>query len=169
MRKKQNRTIGYLAAAALVLSMCAASGKALAYFTTYASASGSAALHLGFTTTETEETVSDWTKHIRIRNTGDYDCYIRVKVFAGEKYQDALQYQDAAGVWTPGEEGYYYCQVPVAPGESTDELQVKIDSMESTEDFNVIVVQECTAVLYDGDGNPYADWTVTADAGEVQE
>ena len=27
-----------------------------------------------------------------------------------------------------------------------------------TEDFNVVVIQECTAVLYTEDGAPYADW-----------
>ena len=28
------------------------------------------------------------------------------------------------------------------------------------QEFNVIVVQEETRALYDGDGNPYADWTM---------
>ena len=37
------------------------------------------------------------------------------------------------------------------------------------EDFNVIVVQECTAVLYDENGQPYYDWSILADTGEVQE
>ena len=38
--------------------------------------------------------------------------------------------------------------------------------MDSTEDFNVIVIQECTAVLYDENGNPYADWDRIADSSE---
>lgn len=35
--------------------------------------------------------------------------------------------------------------------------------MEYTDDFNVIVIQECTPVLYDENGNPYADWNVILD------
>ena len=38
--------------------------------------------------------------------------------------------------------------------------------MDSEDDFNVIVVQECTAVLYDENGNPYADWNRIADSSE---
>ena len=34
-----------------------------------------------------------------------------------------------------------------------------------TEDFNVVVIQECTAVLYEEDGIPYADWDAVLDSG----
>ena len=34
-----------------------------------------------------------------------------------------------------------------------------------TEDFNVVVIQECTAVLYTEDGTPYADWDAVLDSG----
>jgi len=37
--------------------------------------------------------------------------------------------------------------------------------MGSEEDFNVIVVQECTAALYDENGKAYADWSRIADTG----
>ncbi|MCQ5187630.1 hypothetical protein NE581_10835, partial [Streptococcus parasanguinis] len=81
-----------------------------------------------------EEKVSDWTKHIVIKNTGDYECYVRVKVFAGEKYQDGLQYQGSQK-WSPGENGYYYYSDIVPAGGETEELQVKIDSKDSEEEF----------------------------------
>ena len=34
-----------------------------------------------------------------------------------------------------------------------------------TEDFNVVVIQECTAVLYTEDGTSYADWDAVLDSG----
>ena len=125
--------------------------QAIAYFTTYTAASGSAVLHLGFTTTIPDEEVSDWTKHVSIQNTGDKECYVRVKAFVGELYEAALTYTDTSGKWSAGEDGYYYYRDILAP------------------DFNVIVVQECTAVLYDENGQPYYDWSILADTGEVQE
>ena len=41
---------------------------------------------------------------------------------------------------------------------------------EEGEAFNVIVVQECTPVLYDENGNAYADWNANAEIlnGEVE-
>ena len=54
----------------------------------------------------------------------------------------------------------------IPPGGVSETFRVKIDTMDSEDDFNVIVVQECTAVLYDEKGNPYADWTRIADSSE---
>ena len=146
-----------LAAAALTLTACLSEGTAMAYFTTYTTAAGDVTISLGSTVTIPEEKVSDWTKHIVIKNTGDYECYVRVKVFAGEKYQDGLVYQGSQK-WSPGEEDYYYYSDIVPAGGETEELQVKIDSKDSEEEFNIIVAQECTPVLYDDEGKPYADW-----------
>ena len=39
--------------------------------------------------------------------------------------------------------------------------------MDSEESFNVIVVQECTPVLYDEEGNPYADWNRVMDSDQT--
>ena len=104
-----------LAAAALTLTMGVSVGSAMAYFTTYASASGGASLSLSNTVTIPEEQVIDWTKHVTIRNTGDVDCFVRVRAFAGEKYQDGLTYADDEGKWTPGEDGCYYYSDVVRP------------------------------------------------------
>ena len=89
----------------------------MAYFTTYAEASGNVTLNMGFTETKPTEEFSNWTKHVTVKNTGDFACFVRVKALAGEKYQDGLQYSDSDGKWTPGEEGYYYYSEPVAPRE----------------------------------------------------
>ena len=69
MRRVRNKKTLCLAAAALILTCSAASGKALAYFTDYVSASGNAPVSMGFTDTEIEEKVSNWTKTVTVKNT----------------------------------------------------------------------------------------------------
>ena len=54
------------------------------------------------------------------------------------------------------------------PGETTPELLIKYTFPEDKdsdpdidtrpEEINIVVVHECTPVLYDEEGNPYADW-----------
>lgn len=151
-----------LAGAAFLLVGNAAVGSAMAYFTTYAAASGGAEVNLGFTKTVLNEKAVDWTKQIAIENQGDYDCFIRVKIFAGEKYQGGLEISGEN--WSKGEADYYYYKNVVPAGETApDQLMVKVDNMESTEGFRVVVVQECTPVLYDETGSPYMDWDVVLD------
>lgn len=150
-----------LAGAALLLAGSVTVGSAMAYFTTYATASGGAEVSLGFTQTVPGEEIVDWTKRIVVQNTGDTDCYVRVRLFAGEKYQEGL---DISGEgWVQGEDGYFYHRDVVPAGGSTSQLSAGIDHMDSEEDFNVIVVQESTPVLYDENGDPYADWNVILD------
>ncbi len=163
MKKYLNKKILCLAGAVLLLSASGAAGRAMAYFTTYVTASGGASVSLGFTHTVPQEEIVDWTKRIVVENQGDYDCFVRVKVFAGQKYQEGLGISGQG--WTKGEGDYYYYKDVVPAGSSVSEqLLVKIDHMESTEDFNVIVVQECTPVLYDENGSPYMDWNVILDS-----
>ena len=156
-----------LAAAALTLAMGVSVGGAMAYFTTYAAASGGASLSLGNTVTVPEEQVVDWTKHVTIQNTGDVDCFVRVRAFAGEKYQDGLTYADDNGKWSPGEDGYYYYSDVVPAGGEAEELRIGVNNMDREESFNVIVVQESTPALYDEQGNPYADWNRVMDSSET--
>ena len=166
MRKLSKKSL-CLAAAALTLTAGISAGTAMAYFTTYTEASGGVTLNMGFSETIPKEDFSNWTKHVSVENTGDYDCYVRVKALAGSKYQDGLQYSDSDGKWTPGEDGYYYYSDPIAPGESTSVLDIRIDSKESDDSFNVVVVQESTKVLYNEKNEPYADWTQIADTSET--
>lgn len=166
MKKFLSRKNLCLAGAALLLAGSVTVGSAMAYFTTYATASGGASISLGFTQTVPSEEIVDWTKRISVENTGTADCYVRVKIFAGAKYQAGLQISGEG--WTSGEDGYYYYNNIVPGGAKTaDQLMAHIDNMDSTEDFNVIVVQESTPVLYDESGSPYADWNAVLDS--VQE
>lgn len=56
---------------------------------------------------------------------------------------------------------------PLAPGETTSELNIKINCEATDANFNVIVVQESTKVLYDENNKPYADWSQIADTSET--
>ena len=166
MKKRINKQMICLTAAALMLTAGVSAGRALAYFTTYASASGGGILNLGFTAVVPEETFdeAEWMKHVTIHNTGDYDCYVRARAYAGDRY--TLEYPVSAG-WSRGDDGYwYYDRILPAKGE-TDELLIRIQRPEeSGEEFNVIIVQEHTAVCYREDGTPYADWSMTANSAE---
>lgn len=156
-----------LGGAALLLTCGVTVGRAMAYFTTYAEASGGGTVSLGFTETVPNEKVVDWTKEISIENQGDYDCFVRVKIFAGAKYQEGLEISGEG--WSKGENDYYYYKDVIPAGGTTpDHLLAKIDNMESTEDFNVIVVQESAPVLYDENGSPYVDWNVVLDSVQDQ-
>ena len=175
MKKKKGLTVLAPAALALVLAAGIHVGDALAYFTTCASASGRVQIGLDFTETETGDDVRDWTKHISIENTGTSACFVRVKVLAGEKYQKYLSYtSEREGSWELREDGYWYYDRALEAGEKTAELlaaldraQLKADTEEGgREEFNVIVVQESTPVLYDSTGNPYADWTMEAEGAK---
>jgi hypothetical protein len=141
----------------------------MAYFTDYTTAGGTVEISVKDPSTDVTESVSEWTKRITIQNTGEADCFIRVAAIAPDKYTLSL---DSAGEvsedWSSQSDGYYYYNNPVAPGESTSDLNIKIIGYETIEndeqgnlpsEFNVIILQESAKVLYQEDGTPYADWS----------
>lgn len=134
---------------------------AMAYFTTSVSAEGGHALQLK-NTTDIEEGFENWTKDIKVTNTGDVACFVRVKVIAGSQFGLEI----GGNGWESRADGYWYYLTPVAPGEKTESLFAKIQIPEEfAEDFNVAVVQESTPVLYDEQGTPYADWELAVNKG----
>lgn len=164
---KSKKTIG-LTLTALVLVFCLAAGSAMAYFTTYVTGKGSKTIKLGATVTIPNETVSDAKKEIIVENTGDYDCYVRIKALTGAAYESSIIYSepDNAAKWTLGADGYYYYSeiVPAKTGETSQiNVAFTFPSEEELPDFNVIIIQESTPVLYDANGTPYADWDAKAD------
>lgn len=171
--KRTKKTV-CAAAIALALVAGASVGSARAYFTTFATARGGHRITVG-TKSQITEQFSDWTKRIQLSNTGTAECYVRARVFAGSTY--GLEYSGSTG-WRDGGDGYWYYDEILPVGGTTGELQVKITlptvtvedpALETpppyTEDFNVVVIQECTAVLYTEDGTPYADWDAVLDSG----
>jgi len=166
MKKLINKKTICLSAAALIMVAAISAGSAMAYFTTFVQARGSVELDLGFTETIPNEKVVNGKKEIILENTGDFDCYVRLKALAGDAHTVAYEEPGNAGKWTPGADGfYYYSDIVTAGGGVSSQINVLIPDlgMGEGEDFNVIIIQECTPVLYDEDGNPYADWTKTAD------
>lgn len=149
-----------MSAAALAMTAALTIESSMAYFTTYTEAEGSQVVSLG-ASTEIDENVSNKTKHVTVRNTSaENECFVRVKVFSGSY----VTCTPAGTNWTYDEaDGYWYYGPTVAPGAETDVLDVSIEidstKEEDLKDFNVVVIQECTPVLYDEDGNPMADWS----------
>ena len=169
MKKNRNKKIICLGLAAFAMVSALTVGSVMAYFTAFDTAAGGVKLELGFTQTDPNEKVADETKELTLTNTGDFDCYVRLKALTGDRYKDDIRYVEPSGEgkWTPGEDGYYYYSDILAPGETTSQLNVNfVLPEEEPADFNVIIIQECTPVLRDESGNPYADWNAVADIGQ---
>ena len=153
---KKNRLLCSICAGALAICLIAgakAEGSA-AYFTAYDSVNGGKTVAQVSTTTVTEK-LEDLTKTVSVENTGDVPCYARVKFFAGSE----ISFAYSGDGWTLHDDGYVYYTPEVAAGASTGELVATVVVPEGyEEDFNVIVVQESTPVLYNEAGEPYANW-----------
>ncbi len=80
---------------------------------------------------------------------------------------------DSTDDWILGEDGFYYYQKILNAGETTTDLNIHINGVSTDvdeEDFNVVVVYECTRVLYDEEGNLLeADWHKTIEPDETWE
>lgn len=161
MKKFREMKKVWLTAAAIALVGGIRLNGAIAYFTTSVSADGGRVLELG-NTTEIEEGFENWTKDIKITNTGDVECFVRVKVLAGSQF--ALQISGEG--WEDRGDGYWYYKAPVEAGQQTGSLFAKIQIPEEfAEDFNVAVVQESTPALYNENGEAYADWELAVNEG----
>lgn len=179
MKKK---TIFLLALSVILITVATMHGT-LAYFTTYAGAEGGYTIRLGSRTTIHEDFYG-WSKYVTIINDpNSQPVYVRAKYFAGSKYTlvcNAIPAKDddpGNGVpfWKLNEDGYIYYSAILHGGETTTELIIEIENIPSSptesnglnvgDSFNVVVIYETTPVLYDGDGQPYADWNVTLDSG----
>lgn len=168
---RKYRKLWIMSAAALGMTAALTLESAMAYFTTYVTAGGSQVVHLG-AETEIVEDLTERTKHISIVNTSaTNDCFVRVKVFYAGNF--TIEYTDVegAGDWYPGDDDYWYYRPILPAGASTSVLDVTITMPEDydRDSFNVVVIQECTPVVYDDEGNPTADWdTVYSEYEEVQ-
>lgn len=166
MKKVFKQKKFWFAALTVVLIGCSSVQGAMAYFTTYVEAKGGHTITLG-TSTSVEEKVKDMTKHIVLSNTGECECYVRVKVFSGSQYTINFSQEvdeNNNPWWELKEDGYWYYKDILQVGEETKELLAKIEVPEDLkESFDIVVIQECTPVLYDESGNPYADWNRKVD------
>ena len=173
-----------LVAAAICLTASLSVGSALAYFTTYVTAQGSVPMDMGFTDTDIKEKVDKDGKHVTIKNTGQYDCFVRVKVFAPENIP--LTYTAGEGWSQKSIDGYWYYDFVLTPGEMTSELLVSYELPEAPDsegeadtrpdEINIVVVHEYVPVLYDevGKADLGLSWSnvasvVSTDTGTEQE
>lgn len=159
------RNVIVMSAAALAMTAALTIQSSMAYFTTYVSAGGGGEVSLKVQT-EIHEEVSDMTKHITIENVEDNDCFVRVRAFysglVGIEYKNV----DGGNDWYDGGDGYWYYRPVLKAHSTSSQLDVKITVPETfdKDTFNVVVVQECTPVIYDDNGNPGAEWdTVYSD------
>ena len=156
-----------LAVLTVAMILIASVAPAKAYFTTYTSGKGEIEIELGYRDKISEE-FADWTKSIDIKADDDaVPQYIRVKVFYDDVYPCTIE---TGSNWEKEEEedefGFvFYNFTPIVyAGQSTlndftnSEFNVKIneipDDVEIGSEFNVVVVYECTQVLYDANGIP---------------
>ena len=157
--EKYGRLIA-MSAAALGMTAALTVESSLAYFTTYVSAGGGEVVNLGSSTVIDEE-VEQMTKLITITNPSDRsDCFVRVKVFSGTSVTAEVS---GDSNWRHGEDDYWYYTPVLAAGESTRSvLRVAINVPQGfdKDNFNVVVIQECTPVVYDEAGNAAADWNM---------
>lgn len=161
-----------LAALALILVLGANLRGAMAYFTTYVVAEGGYPIRLG-SSDDFHEEISNWTKRLSVEISEDSEdaVYVRARGFCGSLY--TLSYDDVAGNWTDGGDGWYYYNILLHPGEGTTVLDVHIEGVpaepEEGEGFHVVVVYETTPVQYREDGTPYADWSLATQTSEAAE
>ena len=118
-----------------------------AYFSHHEDAKGSVAVKLQYST-ELKEEVSDGNKTITVKNTGECDVWVRVGVFVGNADYVEYVYGDK---WENDGDFFYYTEI-LPTGASTDPLKVNVkkDNVKDYQ-FEIIVVQECERVTYNGD------------------
>lgn len=157
---------------AAVLVLGASVGPAASYFTTYVTAQGGYTLELAQRRVFTHETVDANVKSVTVENTGEQECYVRVRVVSTTEVP--VSYAGAG--WMDGGDGYWYYQDPVQPGGSTGVLKASINLPTSSPErpipegtqVNVVVLSECAPVLYDdagaakANGPSYEGWALTA-------
>lgn len=154
-----------LAGAALTMAVSLNVKSAMAYFTTYVTASGGHPISYTVTEPQIGEEFDGGHKIVVARNAGTVDCYIRVRAFAGSQF--VLTYPEGThDGWMESEGGFWeYIEVVPAGGETTP-LRIEIIRPEGLEgDYDVTVVQECTPVTWQPDGTPNApDWAFGKEA-----
>ena len=159
MKKYSIRT-ALLTCLALVMVLGASVGPSLSYFTTYVTAEGGYTIHLENVDTRVEEDYDGGAKHIFITNVGEANCYLRAKIFAG----DMIDLVVSGEGWYEAGDGYWYYEHVLQPGERSSELtaSVTVKDRRMEQDYNVIVVSECTPVVSEGVGR---DWSLPAREG----
>ena len=147
MRNKRKLVI----ALSLILCLTASVGFTLAYFTDYENAKGGAVVNLSGQT-EVEEEFKDNNKIVTIKNTGETDMVVRLRVFGDENHMTVNSTGNTD--WLEGTDGFWYYKKVLPAGAEASMFKVdvsgKIDPGDPI-DFEITVVHESQRVTYDGD------------------
>lgn len=147
MRNKRKLVI----ALSLILCLTASVGFTLAYFTDYENAKGGAVVKLSGQT-EVKEEFDGNNKKVTIKNTGDTDMVVRLRVFGDENHMTVNSTGNTD--WLEGTDGFWYYKKVLPAGAEASMFKVdvsgKIDPGDPI-DFEITVVHESQRVTYDGD------------------
>ena len=160
-----------LVLAAAVVLLLSAAGIAHAYFTSFVTAHGFLPLEL-----ETEITIHEEfdgvAKLITVENTGEYDCWARIRVIAPPGYTvewpsggSWVQKNPSDGYW------YYTSQLPVgastAPQFRAGIAEYPVIDGQEPPEFNIAVIAECIPAAGVDQAWYEADWSLLAAEKEV--
>lgn len=111
-------------------------------------------------TIEVKTTIDGATKNIYVTNIWDNDIFIRTKAFVPIDYDFYMSNDN--GNWSLGSDEYWYYSGIINPNQKTDILKMIIErnniTGEEVDATNTSIIIEATPVLYDENGNPFADW-----------
>lgn len=129
-------------------------GISRAYFTAYTKINGVYNVVYVPPVPTPEENLKPNGKEIAIKNTGERECWGRVKIIAPEGFEVKF---DSGENWRQDGEYWYYSEI-IYPGKLSSLLKVSFTGPNADE-YNVIVIEECVPVLYDKNGKALpADW-----------
>lgn len=160
MNINMKKKIAMSIVAVVVMASLVTVGTTYAYFfankehsSTYQLAKIDTTIEEEFEKTEKENT---FLKNPKIKNVGESDCIIRVKVAINPSSNNVelVGLSDNTN-WKLNDDGYYYYQGIVTKGNMTTSLfdQVIIKDMKKMEDFDILVYDEAIqTTAYDQDG-----------------
>jgi predicted ribosomally synthesized peptide with SipW-like signal peptide len=152
MKTIKNKTFQLVIALVLVLSL--SMGMTFAYFSDRTEAKGGATLTLGGKT-EIEETVTDKSKEVGIKNIGETDVLVRVGIY-GPSTMTEITY--SGNDWEKIGDFYYYKHILPAGESAKSNITATIAGPEGVvQNFDVVVVNECVQVTYDDNVIDYPD------------
>lgn len=170
MARKHIAKKGALAAGlAVALTLGIGAGTAFAYYTDSDHASGMISFSYDPEppTTEVEEYPTDGVKTVSVKNTGEVDAMVRVKIVHPtfpESWGVTINYEDnalaagwvndvlgrdAQGNDTANTENWWYYPEPLSPGEVAPAFKVEVTVKDAADQripaFDVVVLQQCTS------------------------
>ena len=163
MRNKRKLVI----ALSLILCLTASVGFTMAYFTDYENAKGGAVVNLSGQT-EVEEEFKDNNKIVTIKNTGETDMVVRLRVFGDENHMTMNSTGNTD--WLEGTDGFWYYKKVLPAGAEASMFKVDVSgTIDSGDpiDFEITVVHESQRVTYDGDKVAVPDgWKIDSISAE---